>query len=171
MLDLLKRRLLQLQENQIVSPKIFQSGKELYLGDACVLLTQTATHFDFIVQKKKKEINVTLGILDEQIYPIAKKGTRDWEDYSIAALMLLTDRMSAFEVMPDFPGKQYTREGMIRRVMEERQQKALDAEYRIRYADNIYGEHLLTNERGVVYRITLRDFDQETGYINSLDLR
>src|SRR5699024_4399028 len=68
-------------------------------------------------------------------------------------------------------GKTYTREGMIKRVMQERRDKARRADYRIEFAKNIYGEHILTNEKGVRYKITLRDFENETGYIDNPDLR
>lgn len=58
---------------------------------------------------------------------------------------------------------------MINRVLKERRQKADKATYRIQWADNIYGDHVLTNEKGVKYKVFLRDFDRETGYSNSLD--
>ena len=67
--------------------------------------------------------------------------------------------------------KKYTREGMIKRVMQEQQQKADKAEYRIKWANNIYGDHILTNENGVKYKIFLRDFENKTGYSNSMDAK
>ena len=48
-------------------------------------------------------------------------------------------------------------------------ERARKAEYRVELADNIHGEHILYNEKGVAYRITLRDFDQKIGYINNVD--
>ena len=67
--------------------------------------------------------------------------------------------------------KKYSRQGMIKRVLTERRQKADKAEYRIRWADNIYGDHVLTNENGVKYKVFLRDFENETGYSDSMDAR
>ena len=58
---------------------------------------------------------------------------------------------------------------MINRVLKERRQKADKATYRIQLADNIFGDHFLTNEKGARYKVFLRDFDRETGYSNSLD--
>lgn len=55
--------------------------------------------------------------------------------------------------------------------MAERREKAEKADYRIVFADNIYGEHKLTNEKGITYKITLRDFKNETGYIDNPDLK
>lgn len=60
---------------------------------------------------------------------------------------------------------------MIKRVLAERREKAEKAEYKITFADNIFGEHKLVNEKGVAYKITLRDFENETGYIDNPDLK
>jgi SNF2 family DNA or RNA helicase len=65
--------------------------------------------------------------------------------------------------------KKYSRQGMILRVMEERRVKADKADYRIEWASNIYGDHILFNETGTKYIVFLRDFDNETGYSNSAD--
>ncbi|MDR0624053.1 MAG: DEAD/DEAH box helicase family protein, partial [Treponema sp.] len=65
--------------------------------------------------------------------------------------------------------KQYSREEMIERVLEERRQKAEKANYRIEWASNIYGDHILTTESGTRYKVFLRDFENETGYSDSED--
>jgi hypothetical protein len=56
-------------------------------------------------------------------------------------------------------------------VLTERRQKADKAEYRIKWAGNIYGDHILTNERGVKYKVFLRDFENETSYSDSMDAK
>jgi len=61
--------------------------------------------------------------------------------------------------------KKYTRLGMINRVLEERALKAEKASYRVKWADNIYGDHTLINEQGVHYKVFLRDFEAETGEV------
>jgi hypothetical protein len=60
---------------------------------------------------------------------------------------------------------------MINRVLEERRQKADKAEYTIQWADNIFGDHILRNEKGGSYKIFLRDFEHETGYSDSEDAK
>jgi SNF2 family DNA or RNA helicase len=65
--------------------------------------------------------------------------------------------------------KKYSREEMIRRVLGERRQKAEKANYRIEWASNIYGDHVLTTEAGTKYTVFLRDFENETGYSDSED--
>ncbi|MDR2739541.1 MAG: DEAD/DEAH box helicase, partial [Treponema sp.] len=58
---------------------------------------------------------------------------------------------------------------MIKRVLDERREKAAKATYRIQWASNIYGDHILTNEKGTRYTVFLRDFENETGYSDSAD--
>jgi SNF2 family DNA or RNA helicase len=65
--------------------------------------------------------------------------------------------------------KKYNREEMIQRVLEERRLKAEKANYRIEWASNIYGDHILTTESGTRYTVFLRDFENETGYSDSED--
>jgi SNF2 family DNA or RNA helicase len=65
--------------------------------------------------------------------------------------------------------KKYSREGMIQRVLEERRMKSEKAQYKIEWAGNIYGDHILTNESGAKYTVFLRDFEGETGYSDSAD--
>jgi SNF2 family DNA or RNA helicase len=72
-------------------------------------------------------------------------------------------------VSENYGHKKYSREEMIRRVLEERRVKAEKANYRIEWASNIYGDHVLTTEAGTKYTVFLRDFENETGYSNSED--
>ena len=171
MRDLIKNKIQSLKENNIVDAKTFQKGQKLYMSDACMLLSLSGSKFDFLVEDGKKTHEVQLQKEDDNFFPWKKKKPVDWDEYSVAALLQLLEKLNAFGDTSEYPGKRYTREGMIYRVMDERRQRAEGAEYRIEFANNIYGEHQLTNERGVQYRITLRDFETETGYVNSLDLK
>ena len=58
---------------------------------------------------------------------------------------------------------------MIERVIAERCEKARSAKYHIQWADNIYGEHTLTNDKGKIFKVTIHDFEAQTGYINNVD--
>jgi SNF2 family DNA or RNA helicase len=94
--------------------------------------------------------------------------THDWSAEAYACLLTL-EHLLENSSEPNIDYKKYSRTGMIRRVLDERQQKAKHAEYRIKWGDNIYGDHILTNENGEHYRVFLRDFENETGYSNSKD--
>ncbi|MGB1283592.1 MAG: DEAD/DEAH box helicase, partial [Polaribacter sp.] len=90
----------------------------------------------------------------------------EWEVYSLVALYLIENTLNK-ETLSE--GLKYTREGMRRRVLQERLDRAKKADYKVQLADNLYGEHTLINEKGKTYTITLRDFENKTGYINNID--
>ncbi|MCK5280645.1 MAG: DEAD/DEAH box helicase, partial [Cyclobacteriaceae bacterium] len=106
---------------------------------------------------------------DHLIIPSNKKKDREWNRYSYCCLLQLINELHLLDPREHIEHKKYSRQGMINRVLNERIQKAEKAEYRISWADNIHGDHILTNENGVKYTIFLRDFENETGYSDSAD--
>jgi hypothetical protein len=94
-----------------------------------------------------------------------------WDMPSFACLLSWRAELDKPVKNLDAGFKRYSREGMILRVLTERREKAEKAQYRIKWAKNIYGDHILTNEAGVKYTVFLRDFANETGYSNSVDAR
>jgi hypothetical protein len=66
-------------------------------------------------------------------------------------------------------GRIYTREGMIQRVWEERRDKALSAEYKIKLGKHLFGPHILMDSSNKRYDMTIWDFEKETGYIDNID--
>lgn len=66
-------------------------------------------------------------------------------------------------------GRVYTREGMVNRVLQERRQKSMNAEYKVVCGKFLYGPHALYDEQNVRYDITIWDFDQMHGYIDNID--
>jgi hypothetical protein len=57
------------------------------------------------------------------------------------------------------------------RVYQERKEKAAKARYKVKLANNVFGEYQLTNEKGISFNVTLRDFSNMTGYIYNVDLK
>ena len=75
-----------------------------------------------------------------------------WNRYSYACLLQYEQELSLLDPKRKIDHKQYSRQGMIKRVLDERKQKAAKANYRIRWANNIYGDHILTNEQGIIIK-------------------
>lgn len=149
-------------------------GEIIFNNGQCQILSQSASRFELIISDESinELIEVTLDI-EEMGTLVPKSGNNDseWDKYSYASLLQVESEMHLLDPKERLEHKKYTREGMIKRVLKERKQKAEKAQYRIQWADNIYGDHLLTNERGVRYKIFLRDFKNETGYSDSMDSR
>ncbi len=170
MLALIEELIADIKGGDSLSAKQLKKAKYLYQEGRYVLLTQSSRSIKvFVGEEEGVEVNLVLGP-DGVLTPFSAKNKEvKWNEYVFAALLAFRDNL---DWMPEqLNGKKYTREGMMKRVLKERQEKALTADYRVELADNIYGEHTLYNERGVAYKITLWDFEKETGYINNIDWR
>jgi SNF2 family DNA or RNA helicase len=150
-------------------------GEILFLDGACQILSQSQLMFELLMTRKDSEVPAEYQLLIDPecgtISPAVNNQRQTWDSYSYACLLQVESELQILSPGTEVEHKKYTRKGMIQRVMKERRDKADNAEYHIQWADNIYGDHILTNEKGVKYTIFLRDFENETGYSTSMDSR
>jgi len=148
-------------------------GEIIFINNDCQVLSQSAVRFEMVIDYPEARISFeySLDIVDEDVIPSNSGDRSGWDRYSYACLLEVENELSLLDPKELVEHKKYTREGMIKRVLEERRQKADKAKYHIRWAANIYGDHILTNENGVKYKLFLRDFKNETGYSDSMDSR
>ncbi|MCL2223208.1 MAG: DEAD/DEAH box helicase [Oscillospiraceae bacterium] len=153
-------------------------GEILFNNCDCQLLAQSAISIDFLVNTLGEDEAVEYSLLiDAQsdeirgFVPQVKKKIVEWDRHSYACLLQYEQELSILDPRENIEHKKYTRQGMINRVIDERRHKADKADYRIKWAENIYGDHTLTNEQGTSYKVFLRDFEAETGYSDSPDSR
>lgn len=171
MISIIKNHLSKLRESNIIDSQIYREGTALYMNGACQLLSQGTRSWEVLVDAPGNEVVATLSV-DEEVVDYQMNGKKSpWDGFAVAALLQIAEELEQTEPRPVSEGKAYTREGMMKRVLAERREKARKAEYKITFADNLYGEHILVNEKGVEYPITLRDFENETGYIDNPDLK
>jgi len=148
-------------------------GELIFRNNDCQILTQSSHKFELIVDTQFKGIylDVSFKIEDEVVIPFINDKPAEWDSNIYACLLQVQYEMQFLDAKLPPEHKKYTRAGMIKRVLAERRQKAEVANYHVKWAANIYGDHILTNENGVKYRIFLRDFENETGYSDSMDSR
>ena len=159
-----------------LSPEELAHGEILFNNCDCQILSQSSVSIDFLVNISGENESVEYSLLfdnegnDEiRLLPESNGKRTGWNRYSYACLLQYEQELSLLDLKEKTEHKQYSRHGMIKRVLDERRQKAAKASYRIKWANNIYGDHILTNEKGQHYKILLRDFEKETGYSNSWD--
>ncbi len=165
-----------------LNPQERALGEIIFNNGRCQILTQSLSRFELIVADEEENeiaeyaLDIELPDEDEEekeyggtIFPRCDKERVEWDKYAYACLLQVENETQLLNPKEHVEHKKYSRRGMIKRVLTERRQKADKAEYRIRWADNIYGDHVLTNERGVKYKVFLRDFENETGYSDSMD--
>ena len=153
-------------------------GEILFNNCDCQILSQSAVSIDFLVNTASEDESIEYSLLIEGepdgvfwLWPAVNNKTVEWDRFSYACLLQYEQELSLLDPKEKIEHKKYTRQGMIQRVLLERSQKAEKASYRIRWANNIYGDHTLINEYGAKYKIFLRDFKAETGYSDSWDSR
>ncbi|MFA9388399.1 MAG: DEAD/DEAH box helicase [Prolixibacteraceae bacterium] len=147
-------------------------GEIIYNNGECQILSQSKERFELIVYDSSLTEPIEYAITldgEDNIFPETKSEFKAWNQYSYACLLQVENELHLLDQKTNNEHQRYTREGMIRRVLAERRLKADKAEYQIEWGKNIYGDHILTNERGMKYRIFLRDFENETGYSDSPD--
>jgi SNF2 family DNA or RNA helicase len=158
----------------LIDKRELAKGEEIYNKGLCQLLSQSAVGFELIVSDEAMPASVEYRLdieLNGNIVPCTAGTEDEWDRYSYGCLLQVENDLQLTDPKENILHKKYTREGMINRVMKERLLKADKANYHIEWADNIYGDHILTNENGVKYKIFLRDFEKENGYSNSMDSR
>ncbi|MCF8365453.1 MAG: DEAD/DEAH box helicase [Bacteroidales bacterium] len=149
-------------------------GEIIFHNGNCQILSQSPNKYELIVSDDNSGeiaeymLNITE---DGLIFPFAENSPGEWDRMSYACLLQIENELQLPKPGEHIEHKKYTREGMIRRVLKERRQKAETAKYRIKWAPNIYGDHILTNDAGVKYKVFLRNFENETGYSDSMDAR
>lgn len=156
-----------------ISEWTFRQGHVLFANGAAELLAQSEQTFHWLVKDLFRDTEVKISIEEGQVRKWSSNQLLGWDAPAIAALMASVDLMSRRQstAAPVSKGIRYTREGMIKRVLAEREEKARGALYRLETAANPFGEHLLYNEKNKIYRITFRDFAKEIGYCSCPDYR
>lgn len=179
MIDQVQKQLAAIKKDSIKNKdNIYSMGKRLYEQAHCQVLVHSPKYWDILVsnidleeEDADLETEVRLNFTSDDVYSSKKGKAINWEERSVAALLEVEFILLHDKPVSKSAGRVYTREGMMKRVLEERKEKADKSKYKIKFADNIHGEHILTNEKGVKYAITLRDFEKETGYVDNMDLK
>lgn len=148
----------------------YRSGYTLFAHGQCKILSRTDRNFEFSVDDKHGDFFVKVRINDG-VHSECSCRIKTLCRHQIAAYHSLYEVLAKERETVPADSIKYSRRGMIRRVIEERRLKAQSAQYSIEFADNIYGEHVLTNEKGKQYLITFRDLKRRHGYCSCPDYR
>lgn len=169
MLKLVEEKISAIKENATLSDTEITKAQHLYDNFSHVILSQSQEKIRVLVEDKSQLFTVDITVDNKNSLIAVINGVEeDWNIYSLVALWVIKNDLKSTDLSE---GKKYTREGMKIRVLEERKDKAKNADYKVKLCDNLYGEHTLITEKGKSYKITLRNFKNKTGYINNFDLK
>ena len=168
MLNLVSQTIKVIEDTKIISSSEIEKAKHIFNEGDHVILSFGQNGITIQVENGKDEITVQISTSENEDNLLLKiNGSyTDWDINGLVALYFIQKEIKKDSLSE---GKKYTREGMIKRVLDERLDKAKKAAYKVKLADNLFGEHTLINEIGKTYLITLRDFKNKTGYINNID--
>ena len=148
----------------------YRRGHSLYMNGQCVLLSQSGDLFNYSVFDEYDDFRVAIRF-NEKIEMQCNCKSKLICQHKVAGLIQTHEELTRNVNQKEKPGIQYTRKGMIKRVVDERAEKAKSLRYRLVLAENIHGEHKLFNESEKLYKITLRDFKKELGHCSCPDFK
>jgi len=167
--ELLIKYIKDLQLGGKISKLVYQKGKKLYEMGYCHLLASSTEQQEYLIIDDYQDFSVTISFQDNKINSHCNCHASGVCSHSYAAtLQSLQDLSRSLQVNQEGAIK-YSREGMMKRVIEERQQRAKEEEYLIHFSDNIYGEHHLQSESGKSYQISFYNFESKLGYCSCPD--
>ena len=167
--EILSRYLKDIQMSGNLSRIVYQKGKQLYEMGHCHLMASSADEHEYLVKDDYKDFQTKI-IFDKNKVNIAcscLSSTICSHAYA-AANQTFQDLSRSLQLDKEGAMK-YSREGMMKRVLEERENRAQQESYQLDFSDNIYGEHHLFNEQGKKYEISFYDFDKKLGYCSCPD--
>lgn len=167
MLSVITSYFQQIEDEKLLTQKEISQAKWCFNNLDQVILSYGKELFlvEVTLQNEIHQVTVMLEEKDHLTFKLDDKRA-GLSTPILIALYTIEENFSEKELTE---GRKYSREGMVNRVLKERQEKAQKAEYTLKLNKNLYGEHQLTNEKGRTYKITLHDFAKQTGYINNID--
>lgn len=165
--------LAQLKSDYIRSDITYHRARQLLDMDMCLLTTRSEHSYRFVVEDRFEDYTVEVSLKNNSLKHTCNCASMlDCCHHAAAALLALEEDFRKETVKRSSEeGEAYTREEMIERVLKEREERAAKEEFRITFADNVYGIHQLKTAANRVYEITIRDFDRHTGYCSCPDYR
>lgn len=168
----------EIKEKYVKSETIYRRGQSLIDNEMCTLTGESANKFNFIVEDRFDDFNVTISKADKK--PASQRelflqcncaSHLSCCPHSAAALIMLRMKYDDEKSKLSSGSSRYTKKEMIKRVLKERQEKADKEKYEIRLAENIHGFHKIKTGEGRIYEITIRDFATGNGYCSCPDFK
>ncbi len=160
-----------LRISKSISRLAYQTGNTLYLNNQCIQQSREGDHFAYTVEDNYQDFETDIFFDDDnkKVELQCNCNAEGFCSHKVSALLQLHEDLSQETNQGLKEGMKYTREGMINRVMAEREEKAKNESFQLDFADNIYGEHLITNQRNKTYNLTFYDFEKKQGYCSCPD--
>mgnify|MGYP002639509957 CR=1 FL=1 len=147
----------------------YRKGNLLYESGNCHLLVSGNDAYDFEVIDDYDDFRVAIKFKEKNIAHQCSCESPVICAHVYASLQQAQQEMNRSFLPQNKEGLKYSREGMVKRVLEEREERAQKEHFELEFANNIYGEHLLKNQQGKTYQLSFYDFNKKLGYCSCPD--
>jgi len=148
---------------------VYKKGKQLFEDGSCLLMTSSTDSYEYLVKDDYQDFQTRIIFQQDKLAYKCSCLSSEICSHALAAANQASQDMSRSLKLTLEGVKKYTREGMMKRVLEERENRSKEEKFRLDFSDNIYGEHQITNEQGKLYEISFYDFDKRSGYCSCPD--
>ncbi len=147
----------------------YRKGIQIYEMGQCRLMTSSTNTYTFSVEDDYEDFKVDITFRDKDVDTQCSCHSLKRCSHVYAASFQTQQEMSRTLFISNDDAIQYSRDGMIKRVMKEREERALKEKYEIEFGDNIFGEHILRTKQDKSYHLSFYDFDKKLGYCSCPD--
>jgi len=147
----------------------YRKGLGFYEMGQCHLMTSGIQEFSFEVQDDHQDFQVQIKFSKNNLQSDCSCKSDHLCSHVFASALQTQQEMSRSSLIVEEDAIKYSRGGMVKRVMEEREERAQKESYQLDFADNIYGEHHLVTKQAKDYYLSFYDFDRRLGYCSCPD--
>jgi len=147
----------------------YRKGLSFYESGQCHLMTSSTLEYSYELKDIYEDFQVRLRFDSNDIHSECSCNCYQLCSHVFAAALQTQQELNRSTLVLEQDVIKYSRSGMMKRVMEEREQRARLESYQLDFADNIFGEHQLTNKQGKSYHLSFYDFTQQQGYCSCPD--
>ncbi len=168
-----KQQLSQFIQNVKLSKQLnkiqYLKAQHLYDSGQCRLLSSSSGTHSYTVHDEHANLKTELMFDRKRFTYTCECGALQLCSHVYAAALQAYQDLNSMLQIAKKEELRYSQEGMIKRVLREREQRALEEVFHIHFADNKYGEHLLENNKGKAYHLSFYNFDKLSGYCSCPD--
>jgi len=145
-------------------------GFQIFESHLYTLTFQDGKTFRYLIEDRLSNYTVDLKLTPDGAQAACSCAFAEQRcSHIVAALLALREFLSSKPGPAE--GEKYTREEMISRVTEEREEKALKESMTLQLGETVYGIHQVTGAGGAAYELTIRAFSPLNGYCSCPDFR
>jgi superfamily II DNA or RNA helicase len=143
-------------------------GFQIFDSHLYTLTFQDGKTFRYLIEDRLSNYTVDIRLSKDGAEMACSCALAEQRCSHIVAAMLALREYLAAQQGPS-QGEKYSREEMISRVTAEREEKAASEPMKMRLGETVFGIHNVTGSGGVVYQVTIREFEPLNGYCSCPD--